>query len=218
MSKFFNIDLPVKTPKILKRLYSGYIWDQYDNEDPKKLYLTFDDGPIPEVTPWVLETLGMYNAKASFFCIGENIEKHPDIFDQLLKSGNSIGNHTYNHLKGWNTPNEEYLSNFEKTEVLLEEAGIYTKLFRPPYGKIKRKQAKPLLKKGHKIIMYDVIAYDWDTNTSPQESASNIIDNAQSGSIIVFHDSLKAEKNLRHALPEVLAHFTRLGYEFAALK
>lgn len=218
MSKFFNINLPVKTPKILKRLYSGYIWDQYENSDSKTLYLTFDDGPIPEVTPWVLETLELHNAKATFFCIGENIDKHPDIFDQLLKSGNSIGNHTYNHLKGWNTPNEDYLSNFEKTETLLEEAGIYSKLFRPPYGKIKRKQAKPLLKKGHKIIMYDVIAYDWDANTSPQESASNIIDNAQSGSIIVFHDSLKAEKNLRHALPEVLAHFTRLGYEFAALK
>ncbi len=218
MSKFFNIDLPVKTPKFLKRLYSGYIWDQYDNSDSKKIYLTFDDGPIPEVTPWVLEILEMHNAKATFFCIGENIERHPDVFDQLRNSGHSIGNHTYNHLKGWSTPTDMYLDNLQKTEVLLQEAGIYTKLFRPPYGKIKRKQARPLLKKGYKIVMYDVIAYDWDADTSPQESASNIINHAQSGSIIVFHDSLKAEKNLRFALPEVLAHFTRLGYEFDALK
>ena len=218
MSKFFNIDLPVKTPKILKRLYSGYVWDQYDDSDSKKLYLTFDDGPIPDITPWVLETLEIYNAKATFFCIGENIEKHHDVFNQLRNSGHSIGNHTYNHLKGWSTPTDMYLDNWQKTEVLLEKAGIYTKLFRPPYGKIKRKQARPLLKNGHRIVMYDVIAYDWDMNISPQQSALNITNNAQSGSIIVFHDSLKAEKNLRYALPEVLTHFTKLGYEFAALK
>ncbi|MCC4211605.1 polysaccharide deacetylase family protein [Leeuwenhoekiella parthenopeia] len=218
MSKLFKIDLPVKTPKWLKRLYPGYVWDQKDNPETKRLYLTFDDGPIPEVTPWVLETLKSYNAKATFFCIGENITKHPEIFEQLLKSGNSIGNHTFNHLKGWSTKEDVYLQNTTKTEALLEQAGIHNKLFRPPYGKIKRGQAKRLKKLGHQIIMYDAIAYDWDATISPEQCALNIINNAEPGSILVFHDSLKAEKNMKAALTRVLEHFSSLGYTFAPLK
>ncbi|PHQ31120.1 polysaccharide deacetylase family protein [Leeuwenhoekiella nanhaiensis] len=218
MSKLFKIDLPVKTPKWLKRLYPGYVWDQKDSSGTKKLYLTFDDGPIPEVTPWVLETLKSFNARATFFCIGENIARHPEIFKQLLISGNSIGNHTYNHLKGWNTPQDVYLENTLKTEMLLKEAGVNGKLFRPPYGKIKRGQAKALKKMGHQIIMYDAIAYDWDAAISPEQCALNIINNAEPGSILVFHDSLKAERNMKAALTRVLEHFSSLGYEFAPLR
>jgi len=219
LNNFLKIALPVKTPKWLKRLYPGYIWDQSNKtSDSKKLYLTFDDGPIPEVTPWVIETLKGYNAKATFFCIGENIVKHPEVFQQLLKSGNSIGNHTYNHLKGWSTSEDIYLENTLKTEVLLGKAGISNKLFRPPYGKIKRRQAKKLRQLGHQIVMYDVIAYDWDATISPEQCALNIIKNAEGGSILVFHDSLKAEKNMKAALPQVLKYFSNLGYEFAALR
>lgn len=218
MSKLFKIDLPVKTPKWLKRLYPGYVWDQKDNSGTKKLYLTFDDGPIPQVTPWVLETLKRFNARATFFCIGENIARHPEIFKQLLISGNSIGNHTYNHLKGWNTPQDVYLKNTLKTETLLREAGVTGKLFRPPYGKIKRGQAKALKNRGYKIIMYDAIAYDWDATISPEQCALNIINNAEPGSILVFHDSLKAERNMKIALTRVLEHFSSLGYEFAPLR
>ncbi|PHR97481.1 MAG: polysaccharide deacetylase family protein [Leeuwenhoekiella sp.] len=218
MSKLFKIDLPVKTPKWLKRLYPGYVWDQKDHSGTKKLYLTFDDGPIPEVTPWVLETLKRFNARATFFCIGENIARHPEIFKQLLISGNSIGNHTYNHLKGWNTSQDVYLKNTLKTETLLREAGVTGKLFRPPYGKIKRGQAKALKKMGYQIIMYDAIAYDWDSTISPEQCALNIINNAEPGSILVFHDSLKAERNMKIALTRVLEHFSSLGYEFAPLR
>jgi len=218
LSKLFKIDLPVKTPKWLKRLYPGYVWDQKDHSGTKKLYLTFDDGPIPEVTPWVLETLKRFNARATFFCIGENIARHPEIFKQLLISGNSIGNHTYNHLKGWNTSQDVYLKNTLKTETLLREAGVTGKLFRPPYGKIKRGQAKALKKMGYQIIMYDAIAYDWDSTISPEQCALNIINNAEPGSILVFHDSLKAERNMKIALTRVLEHFSSLGYEFAPLR
>ncbi len=218
MNNLFKINLPVKTPKILKRLYPGYIWDIKDRSSKvKKIYLTFDDGPIPEVTPWVLETLNAFNAKATFFCIGENITKHPEVFQQLLNSTHSIGNHTFNHLKGWATSKKNYLENTRKTEILLEQAGVKLKLFRPPYGKIKRNQARSLKREGHKIIMYDVIAGDWDAQLTADACLKNVIDHAQDGSIIVFHDSLKAEKNMKAALPNVLNHFQRLGYQFEAI-
>lgn len=216
----FEIKLPVKTPLFLKRLYSGYIWDCYATTSAKnkKLYLTFDDGPIPEVTPWVLKTLNDFNAKATFFCIGENIVKHPDVFQQLVESPHAIGNHTFNHLKGWKTEIKRYLENVSKTESILVQSKIHAKLFRPPYGKIKRKQAQALKSLGHKIIMYDVIAYDWDASVSPQQCAENVLKNTVNGSIIVFHDSLKAEKNMKAALPVVLKHFQKEGYEFDGLK
>ena len=214
----FMIKLPVKTPHLLKRLYSGYIWDYYPKSSAtKKLYLTFDDGPIPEVTPWVLETLNSFDAKATFFCIGENITKHPEVFKQLIESPHALGNHTFNHLKGWKTDTKTYLENALKTEALLEDAGVDPKLFRPPYGKIKRKQARALKNLGHKIIMYDVIAYDWDASISPENCTNKVLKHAVSGSIIVFHDSLKAQRNMKTALPAVLDHFKKLGFEFETL-
>ncbi|MEH6657760.1 polysaccharide deacetylase family protein [Leeuwenhoekiella marinoflava] len=214
----FKINLPVKTPKLLKRLYSGYVWDKIqDNKSQKKLYLTFDDGPIPKVTPWVLETLALYDAKATFFCIGENIKKNPHIFQQLTDSEHSIGNHTYNHLKGWGCNKTAYINNMLKTETKITTYAKPQKLFRPPYGKIKRSQAKAIQKMGYEIIMYDTIACDWEKELSGDTCAANVINNAESGSIVVFHDSLKAEKNMRHALPKVLDHFSKLGYTFEKL-
>ena len=164
------IPLPVKVPELIKWYYNGYVWDKFKEVKKEKiLYLTFDDGPIPEVTPWVLNTLKKFNAHATFFCIGDNIRKHPDVFTQLLKSDNRVGNHTYNHLKGWKTQKEDYIKNTLKAEEIIEKSAlegqksvIFPKLLRPPYGKITRQQAKSLKAKDYEIIMYDVIAYDWD--------------------------------------------------------
>ena len=214
------IPLPVKVPQPVKWLYPQYTWDKFDKvKNEKTLYLTFDDGPIPEVTPWVLETLKKYNAKVTFFCIGDNISKYPNIYSLLFESNNKIGNHTFNHLKGWRTPTNEYVENVLKAQNEIEKNGSIAekKLFRPPYGKIKKEQAKKLKNLGFEIIMYDTIAYDWEATITGEKCADNIIQNAKSGSIIVFHDSLKAEKNLKHALPKVLEFYTNKGYEFATL-
>tara|TARA_R110002020_G_scaffold262126_3_gene476557 strand:+ start:14880 stop:15548 length:669 start_codon:yes stop_codon:yes gene_type:complete len=219
------IPLPVKVPELIKWYYNGYVWDKFKEVKKEKiLYLTFDDGPIPEVTPWVLNTLKKFNAHATFFCIGDNIRKHPDVFTQLLKSDNRVGNHTYNHLKGWKTQKEDYIKNTLKAEEIIEKSAlegqksvIFPKLLRPPYGKITRQQAKSLKAKDYEIIMYDVIAYDWDKSVSPEKCAENIIRNAKSGSILVFHDSIKAENNMKAALPIILKHYTEEGYTFKTL-
>ncbi|MGO4913309.1 polysaccharide deacetylase family protein [Leeuwenhoekiella sp. W20_SRS_FM14] len=216
---FLKFNLPVKTPKLVKRLYSKYIWDKIiTNDSQKVIYLTFDDGPIPEVTPWVIDTLKAYNAKATFFCIGENVFKNPTTFEYLKKSGNSIGNHTYNHLNGWKTETTTYISNFLKAEAVMESKGSeIQKIFRPPYGKITKKQAENLIARGYDIIMYDVIAHDWEHNITKELCLKNVLNNTVNGSIVVFHDSLKAEKNMRYTLPKVLKHFSELGYEFKGL-
>ena len=189
----------VTVPKFVQRIYPKRIWALPNND--KKVYLTFDDGPIPEVTPWVLDTLKQYNAKATFFCIGENIKKHPDIFNRILAEGHSVGNHTFNHLNGWQTKTSEYIKNVEKCETCLDQT---TKLFRPPYGKITSKQSKILQQRGYKIIMWSVLSYDYDASVSEEKCLQNVLQNIQPESIVVFHDSLKAEKNLRYVLPKVL--------------
>lgn len=207
-----------KTPGIIQKIFSDYTWKIAEKKDKslsqsREIYLTFDDGPIPEITPWVLNTLEKYQAKATFFCVGDNIQKHPAIFQELLEKGHGIGNHTFNHLNGWKTSNETYFENIEKTE----KAVRHSKLFRPPYGKIKISQAKALINKGYKIIMWDVLSADYDQNISPEECLQNVINNAQNGSIVVFHDHVKAFENLKYALPKTLAYFIEKGYEFKAL-
>lgn len=178
----------------------------------KIVYLTFDDGPVPEVTPWVLEQLKKYNAKATFFCIGDNIRKNPEIYKSLLTAGHQTGNHTFNHLNGWKVNTEDYLKN-----TALAADYIKSFLFRPPYGKIKFFQALRL-KRQYKIVMWDVLSYDFDINTSPQQCMENVIVNAVPGSIVVFHDSIKAEKNLKFALPEVLKYFSERQYRFEIIR
>jgi peptidoglycan/xylan/chitin deacetylase (PgdA/CDA1 family) len=195
----------VKTNKIVKKLFSNYVWSISTTEP--KVYLTFDDGPTPEITEWVLEQLKQYNAKATFFCIGNNIEKHPEIFKNVIADGHSIGNHTFNHVKGWKTSNQTYFEEVDNCEKSIQNFSVnspQTKLFRPPYGKIKPSQSKVLRKNGYKIIMWDVLSVDFDRNTGPEKCLSNVTENIANGSIIVFHDSKKAFPNLEYALPKTL--------------
>ncbi len=211
---------PVKTPLVAKKMFPNYIWDIATNE--KTIYLTFDDGPTPEITNWTLNTLKNYNAKATFFCIGNNIEKHPDIFQNILKDGHSIGNHTHNHIKGWKTQATAYLENIKKAEsiislqILNSEFRIQN-LFRPPYGQITPKQGKELQALGYKIIMWDVLSFDWEKSISEDTCFNNVKSKATNGSIVVFHDSVKASKNMQYALPRVLDYFSNKGFTFEAL-
>ncbi|HRN41022.1 MAG TPA: polysaccharide deacetylase family protein [Vicingus sp.] len=199
----------VKTPKVLKRTYPKYVWDFTSIE--KTIYLTFDDGPTPEITSWVLDELKKYNAKATFFCIGKNVEQHPDLFNHILAQEHAVGNHTYNHLNGWETKSFPYLKDVVKCSKVFQST-----LFRPPYGKLTRFQAKAILS-DYTIIMWDVLSADFDKNCSPEKCLKNVLQNAKKGSIVVFHDSLKAEKNLKYTLPKVLEHFTKLGFQFKAI-
>ena len=202
----------VKTPWLLKKLYPGLIWDIKPRS--RCIYLTFDDGPIPIVTPFVLNILKQYNAKATFFCIGDNVRKHPDIFEQLKSEGHTIGNHTYNHLKGWDTSDEVYEDNFMKADDLLR-----TSLFRPPYGRVKRSQVK-LLKEAKpdlQIVMWNVLSGDFDINLKPAACLSNVLKHTGSGDMVLFHDSLKAFPRLEYALPRALEQWSKEGYEFKSL-
>ena len=196
----------VKTPKFIQNLFPNYIWKVQETE--KVLYLTFDDGPIPEVTPWVLDQLEAYNAKATFFCVGENVEKHKSIYKQLKEFGHAVANHTYNHLNGWVEDNATYFVNVRKCAALVK-----SDIFRPPYGKLKRKQAQ-FLQRHYKIVMWDVLSGDFDPKITNEECLNNVLEHAKPGSIIVFHDSLKASKKLKYTLPKVLKHYSDLGYTF----
>lgn len=177
----------------------------------KILYLTFDDGPIPEVTEFVLGELKKYSAKATFFCIGENIDKHPEIFRKIAEGGHAAGNHTYHHLNGWKTNDLLYFESTERTRSL-----VSSRLFRPPYGKIKKSQIK-FFGDRYKIIMWDVLTYDYHPKVSAEKCLSNVLRKSRSGSIVVFHDSVKAKQNLYYALPLVLKHFSELGYRFETI-
>ena len=216
MSSTFYLMYLVKTPLALKKMYPRLLWNH--ERDEKKLYLTFDDGPTPEITKWIIDTLASYNAKATFFCIGNNIEKYPEIFEQLLANDHAIGNHTNKHENGWKTNLETYMqSTHDAQKIIDNHIKPQQLLFRPPYGRIKKQQIKALRQKGYTIIMWDVLSADFDTRTTPEASLSNVINNAQEGSIIVFHDSIKAKEKLQYVLPKVLEHFSDKGYSFERL-
>ncbi|MFB9843434.1 polysaccharide deacetylase family protein [Mucilaginibacter ginsenosidivorans] len=202
----------VKTPRLLKQLYPSLLWNKA--RDNQRIYVTFDDGPIPIVTPFVLNILEQYRAKATFFCIGDNVNKHPDIFEQVKNAGHAIGNHTFNHLKGWKTGDKTYLDNFLKADEL-----VGSNLFRPPYGRIKRSQIKLLreAKPGLDIVMWDVLSGDFDQKLSPEDCLTNVLKHTEPGSIIVFHDSLKAFDRLEYVLPKAMEEWSRRGWEFASL-
>jgi len=203
----------VKTPWLLKKLYPKLVWN-IDNAS-RCIYLTFDDGPIPIVTPFVLNILKQYNAKATFFCIGDNVRKHPDIFEQVKNDGHAIGNHTYNHLKGWASGDQTYLNNFLEADKLLD-----TKLFRPPYGRIKRSQANLMqeAKPGLQIMMWSVLSGDFDLSLTPEKCLDNVIKNTKPGDIVLFHDSLKAKERMEYTLPRAMEIWSKQGYKFESLR
>jgi hypothetical protein len=200
----------VKTPWIVKRLYSSLIWD-IKTED-KKLYLTFDDGPHPKVSPFVLDILKQYNAKATFFCIGKNVLENRNVYDRIITEGHTVGNHTQNHLNGWKADDKVYLDNVKEAAL-----NIDSNLFRPPYGRISRFQINLLKQLKFRIIMWDVLSGDFDVTISKEKCADNVILQANVGSIIVFHDSEKAWERLEYALPKVLKYFKEQGFEFCSL-
>ncbi len=208
--------IPVKTPLVVKKLLPDYIWEVSTTE--KVIYLTFDDGPTPEITNWTLNILNQFNAHATFFCIGNNITKHPDIFQNILNNGHVIGNHSNTHLKGWRTKNQQYIFDIESCQETIKNH-MYSgpKLFRPPYGQIKPKQGYALLALDYKIIMWNVLSFDWDKTVSPETCLNNVISKSEPGSIIVFHDSIKASANMTYALPKVLEYFSERNYKFKSL-
>tara|TARA_R110002049_G_scaffold2365_6_gene17354 strand:- start:49813 stop:50472 length:660 start_codon:yes stop_codon:yes gene_type:complete len=211
---------PVKTPIVAKKMFPNYVWDIPSTE--KTIYLTFDDGPTPEITNWTLNTLKSFDAKAAFFCIGNNIRKHPKIFQGILKDGHAIGNHTQNHVKGWKTKIEDYVEEVSRAQKIIDNqiqnSGFRIQnLFRPPYGQMTPKQGKKLMALDYKIVMWDILSFDWDKTVSPETCLNNVISKAKSGSIIVFHDSIKASKNMQYALPKVLDYFSEKGFEFKTL-
>ena len=217
----YGMNFWVKSNFFIKKLFPNYIWKIPNQEN--KVFLTFDDGPTPEVTEWVLEQLKQYGAKATFFCIGNNIEKHPNIFQKVIKEGHTIGNHTFNHLNGWKTDNKIYIENVAmcQSQIRNQKSEIPNpksqNLFRPPYGKIKNRQAKALIKSGYKIIMWDVLSRDFDRSISPEQCLKNVLQNVEMGSIIVFHDSIKAKQNLKYVLPKTLAFLYRKGFTCAVM-
>lgn len=198
-----------RTPSLLKPLMKELLWNM--PADERKVYLTFDDGPIPEVTPWVLDTLAKYGAKGTFFCIGRNAEKNPMLMDRIRREGHSVGNHTYDHLNGWSTPVTAYLRNVLRCQQLTG-----SRLFRPPYGRITRPQVQALRKR-FTVVMWDVLSGDFDTRIQGPACLRKVVEHSIPGSIIVFHDSLKAAERSRHALPLALEHFTEQGYAMEPL-
>lgn len=210
-----------KTSPLLAAVYRDCLWKVKTTK--KVLYLTFDDGPIPEVTPFVLQQLKKYGAKATFFCIGKNVDENPEIFEQIISDGHAIGNHTYDHLNGWSHGNKHYYQNIGHCDEILgsafsipQSAIRNPQLFRPPYGKLKPAQYL-YLKNKYKIVMWDVLSFDFDLKISKEQVLKNVISNCEPGSIVVFHDSLKAWPKLEYALPKVLEYFSEQGYKFEKL-
>lgn len=214
VSTFAFMRYLVKTPWWLRKVYSSYVWNMPSNS--RDLYFTFDDGPHPSITEFVLGQLKLFQARASFFCIGNNVRKHSETFNRIIAEGHSVGNHTNNHLNGWKVSSSEYLDDAKEAGQVID-----SNLFRPPYGRILRSQAKkiPLAiqKADAKIIMWDVLSGDFDVQLSKEQCLRNVIDNCSPGSIVVFHDSEKAYRLLEYTLPRVLDFFATKEFQFKNL-
>lgn len=202
----------IKTPRIIKKLFSGFIWDMRTTE--KAVYLTFDDGPTPEITDWVLAQLEAYDAKATFFCIGNNIAEQPEIFEKIIDLGHAVGNHTFDHCNGWKTKTDDYIAN---VRLCSNEMPHHVRIFRPPYGRITRSQARKIKYMGYSIVMWDVLSADFDATISPEKCLQNVLKNVVPGSLVIFHDSVKAFKNLEYALPRTLEYLKANGYRCEAI-
>lgn len=204
MKKYF-----VKTPYFLKLIFNNWVWSLSKKE--KVIYLTFDDGPTPEITEWTLNELKKHNAKATFFCIGKNIVENPNIYKKIVDHGHSLGNHTHNHLNGRKTSLNLYIGNILKAQETLQSK---PKLFRPPYGSITLKQSLKIRKLGYKIVMWDVLSADFDPTITNKKCLENVIKNTESGSILIFHDSVKASEKLKYVLPQVLDYYSAKNFTF----
>ena len=201
-------DYSVQIPKIIQKSRSRLNWRI---EDTKHVFLTFDDGPTPEITEKVLKILQSFKVKGTFFCIARNVERHPEIYKKILDAGMGVGNHTYSHINGWKSKKEVYLD-----DILLASELIKSDLFRPPYGRIRTVQAKAISEK-HKIIMWDVLSKDYAYKTSPEQCLKNVEQYAKAGSIIVFHDSVKAFPKLEYALPKSIEFLLEKGYDLTSI-
>lgn len=199
----------------MHRWLPGTVWRGPAAE--RTVYLTFDDGPIPEETPWVLEQLAEYNAKALFFCVGDNVERHPEIAKQVVEAGHQLGNHTHHHLSGWTTSRTQYLTDIARCQEALERVRPQQQpFFRPPYGRITPGLSRTLSAQ-YQVIMWDLLTCDYDASYAPEACLRDALRLTRPGAVVVFHDSLKASRNLRYVLPRYLAELAERGYQFAAL-
>ena len=199
----------IQFPDLLRPFLGKLLWRK--KSSGKVIYITFDDGPVPEVTPRVLDMLDEYNLKATFFCVGENVEKYPELYHEILRRGHKTGNHTYNHLKGISVPTADYVANVKKASELID-----SRLFRPPYGRINFKQKKALQRE-YEIVMWDLMTYDYNQNLTPNNILQNIKRYTRNGSLVVFHDSIKAERNMLTVLPRAIEYWNSKGYRFEVL-
>ena len=191
-------------PRFIQRWFPNLIWTIPSDDS---VYLTFDDGPTPEITSWVLEQLRTYNAKATFFCLAKNVERHPDLFQRVVADGHAIGNHSYSHLKGWGPPAQQYVEDVDYANTFL-----HSNLYRPPYGRFTRQQFR-LLRERYRVVLWSIISMDYSRCVSGRRVVQYVMSHIKPGDIVVFHDSLKAERNLRYALPFVLETIAMRGYK-----
>jgi len=203
------MNLIVSPPTIVKKIFNNFVWEI--KTEQKEIFLTFDDGPTIDITNWILDILDYFNAKATFFLIGKNVLNNQNLFEKIKFKEHSFGNHTFNHLNGWEHNDNDYINDIKKTDDLLN-----TNLFRPPYGKIKPSQVKEIIKQ-KKIILWNILTKDYDSKLNYQNCFELIKKFTKKGSIIVFHDSLKAENNMKYALEKTLIHYSKLGYKFSKI-
>jgi len=202
-------DLMIHPPQVVKNLFGSITWNI--NTEKKVIYLTFDDGPIPIITEKILKALSIFNAKATFFCVGENVKNYPSIYQEILSEGHSTGNHTYSHLAGLKTDTRKYIYNVKRAKEYID-----SDLFRPPHGRMKKLQQN-IIQKDFNIIMWDVLSLDYDNRISEKTCLNNVTHFARPGSVIVFHDNIKAEDNMFYALTQTLYLYSKIGYKFEAL-
>lgn len=200
-----------RPPKIVKRLYPSLIWNFHSEANKNKVFLTFDDGPTEDITYWILDTLDKYDAKATFFCLGKNVEQHPKPYKEIVRRGHVVGNHSYSHMKGWGQSVGRYIEDVDLANHL-----VGSNLFRPPYGRITISQARRVSER-YNIIMWDVLSTDYSNMVSPKQCVNNVIKNVEGGSIVVFHDSDKASRNMKYALPRVLEYLQKNGYTCSSI-
>lgn len=201
----------IQPHSLIKSFFKGATWREQTSQN--EVFVTFDDGPIPHITPWVLNEADKWNAKLTFFCVGENVQKYPEIYQEILKRGHQVGNHTYNHIRAWQHKKLAYFNNIDKATKLID-----SKLFRPPHGQLYPWYIKQLQEKFNKIVMWDILSFDYNQDISGQKVFNNVKNNLRQGSIIVFHDSVKAEKNMKYAFPKTLELITERNYKTSIIK